>query len=224
MLLPVHVIAGGLAIILGAAALLAKKGGLVHRRAGLVFVAAMLVMGISGSVLGYLKDPGDSNVFGGLMTVYFVGTALTTVRPVASWTRPFNAVMLLLVIVLACADIAFGVQAFNSPRGTFNGVPFAMFFFLATIKLLAAAGDVRVWRLGMPRGGKRLARHLWRMCFALFIATGSFFSIRERVAKVLPEPLTTAPMRALPILLVFVAMFYWLWRVRGRRGLPGQDA
>ena len=167
MLLPVHVIAGGLAIILGAAALLAKKGGLVHRRAGLVFVAAMLVMGISGSVLGYLKDPGDSNVFGGLMTVYFVGTALTTVRPVASWTRPFNAVMLLLVIVLACADIVFGVQAFNSPRGTFNGVPFAMFFFLATIKLLAAAGDVRVWRLGMPRGGKRLARQLWRMCFAL---------------------------------------------------------
>jgi hypothetical protein len=24
-------------------------------------------------------------------------------------------------------------------------------------------------------------------------------------------------MRALPILLVFVAMFYWLWRVRTRR-------
>jgi Ser/Thr protein kinase RdoA (MazF antagonist) len=38
------------------------------------------------------------------------------------------------------------------------------------------------------------------------------------VAKVLPEPFTTAPMRALPILLVFGAMFYWLWRVRGRRG------
>jgi len=27
-------------------------------------------------------------------------------------------------------------------------------------------------------------------------------------------------MRALPILLVFGAMFYWLWRVRGRRTLP----
>jgi hypothetical protein len=58
------------------------------------------------------------------------------------------------------------------------------------------------------------------MCFALFIAAGSFFSIRERVAKILPEPFTTAPMRALPILLVFGAMFYWLWRVRGRRTLP----
>jgi hypothetical protein len=38
--------------------------------------------------------------------------------------------------------------------------------------------------------------------------------------EVLPEPFTTGPMRALPILLVFGAMFYWLWRVRGRRTLP----
>jgi hypothetical protein len=57
------------------------------------------------------------------------------------------------------------------------------------------------------------------MCFALFIAAGSFFSIRERVAKILPEPFTILPMRALPILLVFGAMFYWLWRVH-RRTLP----
>jgi hypothetical protein len=58
------------------------------------------------------------------------------------------------------------------------------------------------------------------MCFALFIAAGSFFSIRERVAKILPEPFTSGQMRALPILLLFGAMFYWLWRVRSRRALP----
>src|SRR6185295_18716878 len=105
-------------------------------------------------------------------------------------------------------------------RGWLNGVPFPMHFFLATIWILAAIGDVRVARFGALRGGPRLARHLWRMCFALFIAAGSFFSIRSRVAKILPEPFTTAPMRALPILLLFVAMFYWLWRVRARRPLP----
>jgi hypothetical protein len=58
------------------------------------------------------------------------------------------------------------------------------------------------------------------MCFALFIAAGSFFSIRERVAKILPEPFTSGWMRTLPFLLLFGAMFYWLWRVRGRRALP----
>jgi hypothetical protein len=55
------------------------------------------------------------------------------------------------------------------------------------------------------------------MCFGLFIAAGSFFSIRERVAKILPEPFLSAPMRALPILLTFLVMFYWLWRLRAGR-------
>ena len=35
MLLPIHIAAGGLAIVLGAVALLVKKGGNIHRRVGL---------------------------------------------------------------------------------------------------------------------------------------------------------------------------------------------
>jgi uncharacterized membrane protein len=220
MLLPLHIAAGGLAIVLGAVALLVKKGGTIHRRSGLVFVYAMIVLGLSASVLGYLKSPTDTNVIGGIMPVYFVVTALTTVRPVTAWTRRIDLAALTVVIGLVLFDITGGVVAFNSPRGVLNGVPFVMYFFIAAVKTLAAAGDVRIMRSGMLRGGPRLARHLWRMCFALFIAAGSFFSIRERVAKILPEPFTTGPMRALPVLLVFVAMFYWLWRVRGRRTLP----
>jgi hypothetical protein len=60
------------------------------------------------------------------------------------------------------------------------------------------------------------------MCFALFIVAGSFFSIPERVAKILPHAFTTPVARALPVMLVFVAMFYWLWRLRGCR-LSGSD-
>ncbi|HMK31253.1 MAG TPA: hypothetical protein VK473_16335, partial [Terriglobales bacterium] len=155
-----------------------------------------------------------------LMTVYFVITALTTVRPVSSWTRGSNVAALAVAVGLAIVDSVGGVKAWESPRGFLNGVPFAMYFFVATVMALAAIGDVRIMQFGIPRGGPRLARHLWRMCFALFIAAGSFFSIRERVAKILPEPFTTAPMRTLPILLLFGAMFYWLWRVRSRRPLP----
>jgi hypothetical protein len=210
-LLPIHVAAGGLALVLGAVALVVRKGGTIHRRSGLLFVYAMLVMGISAAILGNL---------GGLMAAYFVVTALTTVRPVSPWTRGINVAALAVAVGLALLDILGGVKAFNSPGGLLNGVPFLMLFFIATVMILAAAGDVRIMRLGVPRGAPRLARHLWRMCFALFIAAGSFFSIRERVAKILPEPFTTAPMRALPILLIFGAMFYWLWRVRGRRTPP----
>ena len=220
ILLPIHIGAGGLAIVLGAFALSVKKGGTIHRRSGLLFVYAMVVLGTTTALLGFRKSPIDGNVFGGLMTVYFVVTALAAVRPVSSWTRRFHVVALIVAVGLALLDIAGGVEAFKSPSGTLNGAPFLMLFFIATVMFLAAIGDTRVIRFGMPSGRPRLARHLWRMCFALFIAAGSFFSVRERVAKILPESFTTVPMRMLPILLVFVAMFYWLWRVRRRRALP----
>jgi uncharacterized membrane protein len=217
VLLPIHIVAGGLAIVLGAIALVVRKGGWTHRRAGLVFVYAMLTMGISGSVMALQRSWTDANVLGGFMSAYFVITALTTVRPASAWTRRLDFTALAVAVGLVCTELVLGVRAFNSPRHALNGVPFFMIFFLATVTSLAASGDVRLMRAGPLHRGQRLARHLWRMCFALFIAAGSFFSIRARVAKILPEPLTSAPLRALPILLLFVAMFYWLWRVRGRR-------
>jgi hypothetical protein len=224
MLLPIHIAAGGLAIVLGAVALSVKKGGTIHRRSGLLFVYAMLVMGVSASILSILEGRDNGNVFAGVLTAYFVGTALTTVRPVSSWTRLINAAALTVAVILAVGCVSGGARSINTPGFDSNGVSFrtsgVMSLIIGTVLVMAAAGDVRTMRSGMPRGGPRLARHLWRMCFALFIAAGSFFSIRERVATILPEPFTTGPMRALPILLLFGAMFYWLWRVRGRRPLP----
>ncbi len=223
MLLPVHIVAGALAILLGAVALVVKKGGTVHRRSGMLFVYAMLVMGITASILEFVRSTAVTNVVAALMSIYFVGTALTTVRPPSRWTRAINIAALIVAVGLACISIVGGVQAVNSTALSPGGVPFrtigVMSFILAAVLLLAAAGDVRIMRSGSPRGGARLARHLWRMCVALFIAAGSFFSIRERVAKILPEPFTSGPMRALPILLLFGAMFYWMWRVRSRRDL-----
>jgi uncharacterized membrane protein len=220
MLLPVHIVGGGLAIVFGAAALLAPKGGWVHRRSGLLFVFAMLTMGISGSILALRQSLTNANVLGGFMSAYFVVTALTTVRPASAWTRRLNVAVLGVAIGLASVEIFLGIEALGMPRRALNGVPFFMLFFLATVTSLAAAGDLRVMWSGALRGGRRLARHLWRMCFALFIAAGSFFSIRARVAKVLPEVFTTPAMRILPVALVFVAMIYWLWRVRGWRTAP----
>ena len=83
---------------------------------------------------------------------------------------------------------------------------------------LAAIGDLRAIRAGGLQGSRRLARHLWRMCFGLFIATGSFFLGQM---KFIPEPV-----RILPLLFVLAfapipLLFYWLWRVRVRGRLSG---
>src|SRR3989442_12164514 len=152
MLLSIHIAAGGLAIVLGAVALLVKKGGTIHRRSGLLFVYSMLVLGTTAALLGFSKSPTDGNVFGGLMTVYFVGTTLTTVRPVSAWTRRSNVAALTVAVGLALVDIAGGVKAFNRPRGLLNGVPFVMPFFIAGAIILAAPGDVRRRGFGWAPG------------------------------------------------------------------------
>jgi uncharacterized membrane protein len=230
-LLPVHVAAGAVAMVLGAVALLASKGGRLHRKSGLLFVLAIITMGISGSILATRFGLTNPNVLGGFVSAYFVTTALTTVRPTSAWTRRLDATALVVAIVLTVVEICLGFMALASPTTipgcsgcrTIGGVPFFMLFFLATITALAAVGDVRLMRTGALRAGPRLARHSWRMCFALFIAAGSFFSIPERVAKILPQAFATPALRALPIVCVFVAMFYWLWRVRGR-ALPARHS
>jgi uncharacterized membrane protein len=214
-LLPVHIAAGGLAIVLGGIALLAPKGGWLHRKSGIAFVYAMVTMGISGAMIAVWKGQ-LGNVLGGLTSAYFVATALTTVRPVSAWSNRLDLGAMVVVFGLAVTQFGLGIKALASPDFMLNGIPAPMIFFMASIAAMAGTGDLRVFRKGPPRGAPRLKRHLWRMCFALFIAAGSFFSIRSRVAKVLPEPFLSVPMRVLPVLLVFVAMFYWLWRLRAR--------
>lgn len=216
MLLPIHILGGALAIVLGAVALLASKGGILHRRAGVAFVYAMLTMGVSGSVLATKESLTNINVLGGFMCAYFVLTAFTTVRPVSAWTRRLNLIAIAIGLLVGLIWIWLAVRAVTSPQ---LGVPFFMVFsafLVGAAMLLGAAGDVRVMRTGIPRGRARIARHLWRMCFALFIAVGSFIAIPERVAALLPDIFATPIVRGLAVALVFIAMFYWLWRVRGR--------
>jgi len=223
-MLTIHILAGALAIILGTVALVARKGGHLHRRVGRVFVWAMLVMGLTAAAIGFARSPTDPNVFAGVLTAYFVLTAVTTVRPASTASRAVNGLSLAVASLLAFGSIAGGITMMQTAGLDTGGVPFrikgAMAIFIGVVLALAAIGDVRVMRVGALRGGPRLARHLWRMCFALFIAAGSFFSIRERVATILPEPFTSGPMRLLPIVLLFGTMFFWLWKVRVRRKLP----
>jgi hypothetical protein len=112
--------------------------------------------------------------------------------------------------------IAAGLAAIASSGGTLFGYPPVPFFLFGVLGLSGSAGDLRMLRSGSLRGAPRLARHLWRMCMALFIAAASFFSIRARVAAIFPASFATPAARALPVLLVLVAMFYWLWRIRSR--------
>ena len=220
MLLTLHIAAGGLAIIFGFTALAARKGGWTHRKFGLAFVFAMLTMGISASILAALKSWSDPNIIAAFMTGYFVITGLTAVRPPTPSTRWLNIVALIIAGGLAALELTNGMIVWRLPGHKFNGVPAQMILFLGAVLTASAIGDIKLMRSGPLTGAPRLRRHLWRLLFALFIAAGSFFSIKARVARVLPEALTAPMFRALPILIIFGAMFYWLLRLRGKRTIP----
>ena len=139
-----------------------KKGGTAHRRSGLLFVCAMLLMGFSASLLGLRKGSGDPNVFTGLLTGYFVVTALTTVRPVSPWTRRLNIAAMTVAVGLSVGSISSGIKAFNDPGLSPGGVPFrtigVMSFVIATVLMLGAIGDMRIMRFGARCGAGGVAR------------------------------------------------------------------
>jgi hypothetical protein len=91
-------------------------------------------------------------------------------------------------------------------------------FFMATIVLLAAIGDLRMIRAGGVQGTRRLARHLWRMSFGLFIASGSFFLGQMQL---IPEPIRIVPLIVVLAVSPLVVLLYWMWRVRLKKNVRG---
>ena len=215
----VHFSAGLLGLVSGFFALLVAKGSTLHRRSGMVFVYAMITMGVLASGIA-LYERKWSMVFGGPFTAYLVFTGMATVRPIIPAPRGLSVGLMLLAAAMGVMDIGGGLRAASSPRGTLDGVPAGMYFFLGLILLLAAFGDWRVIRHGALTGSRRLARHLWRMCFGLFIASGSFFFGQMRF---LPKPLQIFALVAIPALAPLVLLLYWMWRVRFRQSLRGMQ-
>jgi len=206
----VHMVAGFAAVIAGVVALFVTKGGALHRTAGSVFVWSMVVMGTLGAIVAAsrLHIPAQRiNIVAGLFVAYLVTTSLLTVRPLhRRW------------IDVGAAGIAFGVAATGyavalvslaQPKVVwFPAVPATIF---ASIALAAAIGDVRMIRTGALRGSRRIARHLWRMCVAMFIAVMSF-SVQQ--GKVLPAELHGGTVLAILSLTVLGMMAWYLVRLR----------
>jgi hypothetical protein len=116
-----------------------------------------------------------NNIGGGILTVYLIGTAWLTARRRDGETNRLDWVVLLIPLALGILTWMTGLKVVRSGASSQDGVPVGMSFFMGSVMLLAAAGDVRMLLGGCVFGTKRIARHLWRMCFGLFIAAGSFF-------------------------------------------------
>ncbi len=213
-MIAVHVAAGALSLASGAIALYSFKGGNLHRKSGTIFAYAMLVMTSTGAVMAALQ-PARLSVIGGALTFYLVTTSLLTVRRRAG--QPFHGLERAASVVafaVAIGAYASGFEAGNAPDGQLHGFPAAGYHVFASIALLAGILDIRMLLARDIQGAHRIARHLWRMGMALWIATGSFFLGQ---AKVFPEAVRQGPLLAIPVLLVAVTVLYWLVKTLRQR-------
>ena len=124
-----------------------------------------------------------------------------------------GCVRLAAAVALVMLTVTWAVEAATSPTGMKNGYTPGPFVFLGSVGLIAIIGDIRMLRGGVS-GVRRIARHLWRMCFALFIASASIFLARQRL---FPHFMRASGTLYLLSFLPLVLMIFWLFRVRGNR-------
>jgi uncharacterized membrane protein YfcA len=102
-LIPIHIAAGGVALIAGAAALVARKGGRAHARSGTWFFAAMLAMAGTGSVIAFAK-PERGTAMIGILTCYLVATSWMSARRRDGHAGRFEVAG--FAVALACSGFA----------------------------------------------------------------------------------------------------------------------
>ena len=216
-----HITAGLLSLLAGAVALFTAKGMNQHRRWGQAFVAAMWVMTASGALIAAQLKPNIGSLMVALLTFYLVTTAWLTVRYPVERIRAILIGGMLAAFALAGFAFLLGTVALHSPDGRVDRLPPQPMFGFAVIGLLAGLLDARLLWVGSITGKHRIARHLWRMCMALLIATTSFFLGQ---AKQFPEPIRKSGLLTIPVLIVIGMLLYSLVRVmwprRRRRDAP----
>jgi hypothetical protein len=214
----VHVGAGMTGLTAGTIALIARKGGYVHRRAGSVFVAAMVIMAILAGYLAVAVPDQLVNLFVAAFTLYLLTTAWMTVRRKPGSAGLFESIALIIGLCLCAPFAILSIQLATGMTPTFkSAVPFKgpvlMAVYTATAVLaLAAIGDARVVFGGGISGAPRIARHLWRMCLGLTMATGSAFT--NGFARLLPGPYHVPPAFFYPQFVPLAVLLYWMIRVR----------
>jgi hypothetical protein len=205
-----HIASGTLGMLSGFVAVFLLKGSRRHALAGSVFVVSMLILSASGVYLAIVKHQ-LGNITGGTLTFYLVATAWMTARRRDGEPGLFDWGALLVILALEAVTVTFGLEASHSPTGQKYGYPPGPYIFLGSVALFAIMGDVRMLARRGISGTQRLARHLWRMCFALFIAAASIFLARQQV---FPALLRRTGVLIFLSFLPLGLMIFWLIRVR----------
>lgn len=211
VVLCLHIGAGTVGLVAGTAALMVRKGSRLHRHAGNVFVVAMLVMSaIGATVAPFLPRPERASVIAGALTFYLVLSSWAAVKRKPGQVGVFDHGLLLTSVSLVGASAYLLALAARSATGELDGQPAAAFVLFIIVGSLAAVGDLRLILDRGVSGAVRLARHLWRMGIAFFIAANALFLGQQQV---FPAWVQASGLLGLPALLTIAVLVFWLGRL-----------
>jgi hypothetical protein len=180
--------------------------------AGTVFLVSMLVMATIGAATSpFLPVPSMTNVVAGTLMFYLVATGWVAIKRENGRIGRFEKAGFGVASGVVAAGMIFILIAMNSPSGTIGKTPPQAFYVFAIVGTIAAAGDLKMILRGGISGSARIARHLWRMCAALTIASGSFFLGQQRI---MPASIQGSPWLFVPVIAPLLLMVFWLIRVR----------
>jgi len=194
-----HIVAGIFALLSGFSALSVRKGARLHRLSGNIFFVAMLLLTGSAAILAG-NDP-----YVPILTFYFVVTAWAIVlRP----EREVSAFDYVAFISVSLLSIRFFVDSMSAPTDFLRGLN----YYFGGMAALAALLDLNMIVRGGLAGKHRIARHLWRMCYALIGAVASFIA---NTSDKWPDFIDAN----MPLYLLAATLVFWLIRVLFTRWL-----
>ena len=206
----IHVAAGCIAIISGFSAMVPKKGSKWHILLGQTFFYSMLVMAGLAAFLATFFASEEINAAIGVFTLYLVLTSRWAASNRSGEVTNKDKIATVFSVALFTMFVVLSIQAWKSGKAAIDGVYVEAYYVYAVLGALAMALDIKVLIKGGVFGKQRIAKHLWRMVLALFIASGSLFLGQPQV---FPEFIQSSGLLFVPVLLVVLSLFFWIVRV-----------
>jgi len=211
----IHFLLGALCLLAGMAAFVLTKGARGQVLAGRVFAASMLLLCASGLYMSFARSI-VFTTFLSLFAAHAAATGWLAAREKSGKMGRSERALAALITLVGLASLATGYGLSASDLDQLDGLAPGAFYALGGVALFIAALDgIALSRSPLSRR-QRIARHLWRMGFSMFIATFIFFFGNNHV---LPEALRTEAVLVIPVALVALLTLFWLLRVvlSGRR-------
>ncbi|MBU1311565.1 MAG: hypothetical protein KKE30_18745 [Gammaproteobacteria bacterium] len=207
--LGLHITAGIVGLIAGFTVIFLQKGSVTHKNTGWVFLLAMLVLGLTGSIIAYAKHI-PLSMLNGMLLCYLLLTSLTTIRAASSVSALLNKALFGLAATLVAGYGYYFYLAIGVSPAKLAGFGPAAYAVFGVITVYALAEDIVVLCSERLSSRMTLIRHLWRMLFVLFMATAAVFLGQ---AKLFPAPLVQSGAIFVPVVFVLLSLFYWLFKV-----------